>query len=484
MRLLDLIKGVSCEVWGDENIDVSRLFHNSKEVQNGGVFFAIDGTNESGEKYISEAIKNGAKVVVCNQNSSCYGITKVITEDVRLAMSLMANNFYQEPSKSMFIVGITGTNGKTTSTYMLESIYKQSGAKVGVIGTNGIVINGKKYPSEMTTPDPILLQKTLAKMRDEGVDVVVMEVSAHALELQKIRGVMTDIASFTNLTQDHLDFFKTMQNYGQAKLSFFTENYARYGVVNLDDEFGKFIFEKTKIPTLTYSRNVENSKIADIIVRSEKHNITNQEIFVSTPKGSLIFNLNLMGGFNVSNALGAIAVAIMSGVSLDDIKIGLESLEKVDGRFNTYNINGVRVIIDYAHTPDGLENVLRATREITDGKVFSVFGCGGNRDATKRPIMGRISGENADYTIITSDNPRFENPKEIARQIEAGIVNEYEVCLDRKKAIIRAIELAKQGDSVVIAGKGAEDYLDVEGNKIPYSDKGVVEEIIANLEMK
>ena len=489
MLLKELLEDVECEfsVIGNENQYFKGLYHNSKEVKEDGLFFAISGTNVNGAEYVNEAIENGAKVIVSEKELELPdGVTNILVKDVREAMSLFACSYYDNPSLDLFVIGITGTNGKTTSTFMISSIFKEAGKSVGIIGTNGIYINGKHYPSSFTTPDPILLQETLSKMRSYGVDVVVMEVSAHALELQKIRGVMTDIALFTNLTQDHLDFFESMENYGNAKKKFFNRSYSRYGVINLDDSFGKNIFETSNIPMLTYSRNQSQKKLreADIFILEEKHNTTSTTFKISSPKGVQDFRINLSGGFNVSNALGAISAGIIAGIPLEKISKGLNRLQKVAGRFNTYDVGGVRVIIDYAHTPDGLENILKATREITDGEVYSVFGCGGNRDAGKRPIMGKISSELADYTIITSDNPRFEHPDEIAAEIERGmdVGAMHSVILDREAAIKLAISMAKKGDSVVIAGKGAEDYIDMLGVKTHYSDGEVVEEIINELE--
>lgn len=484
MKLSKVLSNVDTKGEYDD-IEIEGLYHNSKEVKDGGLFFAIDGTKVSGREFALEAVKRGAKVII--SSSKIEGlpseVINLVSEDTRLAMSLCASNFYEEPSRDMFVLGVTGTNGKTTTTFMLESVFKEAGNKVGVIGTNGVFIDDKKIDSNLTTPDPIYLQKTLAKMREEGVDVVAMEVSAHALELKKTRGVMTDIALFTNLTQDHLDFFSNMQSYGEAKAKLFEEGMSRFGVVNIDDSFGRYLQNAASVPILTYSQKKESG--ADIIADKVRHNTTNQTFDVITPKGRIKITLNLCGGFNISNALGVITAALMSGIELGAIKKGLEKLEMVEGRFNTYDVNGVRVVIDYAHTPDGLMNILSATREITSGKLISVFGCGGNRDRGKRPIMGEISEKLADYTIVTSDNPRFEKPEDIANDILEGMkTSSHLVSLDRKKAIKLAVAMANEGDSVVIAGKGAEPYLDMLGVKTPYEDKKVVEEILEEIKNK
>jgi len=483
MKLSEILKDVDFEyeLMGEDK-EVLGLYHNSKEVKENGMFFAINGGTVNGEDYIQDAIKNGAEVIVTNNKDvKVEKATLVYAHNVRLAMSLCASNFYKNPSQEMFIIGVTGTNGKTTTTYMLKKILETAGKKVGVIGTNGIVIGDEILESEFTTPDPILLQKTLRYMEKKGVDVVCMEVSAHALELQKIRGLMTDIALFTNLTQDHLDFFETMENYKNAKRKFFDKNLSSFAVINIDDPFGYELSNDINLPVVKYSREEKNTNFseADIVAVNNQHNTNSQTFLVKTPKGEQLIDLKLCGGFNVSNALGAISASLMCGIDLKVIAKALSSLQSVSGRFNTYDVNGVRVIIDYAHTPDGLENVLRATREITEGKVYSVFGCGGNRDKTKRPIMGRISEELADYTFITSDNPRYEKPIDIIFDIKNGFNgNNYQIEVDRASAIRQAILKAQTGDSVVIAGKGCEPYIDQCGVKSPYQDEKVVKELI------
>jgi len=470
MKLKDILKNINCEIFGDENINVENLSHNSKEENHNGIFFAINGGKVNGEDFINEAIKNGAKVIV-SENKIKTDITNVVVDDIRKAMSLLAGNFYLNPANSMLIIGVTGTNGKTTTTYMMKSIFEKAGKKVGVIGTNGIVINNQKYESSFTTPDPILLQKYLAKMKENKVNVVCMETSAHALELQKLWGVMTDIALFTNLTQDHLDFFKTMDNYFESKRKYFTNEYSRFGVVNVDDYYGKLIFENAQIPLITVSRKKNNDENyqSDITANNEQHNNSNQTFDVKSMKGDFSVKLNMLGGFNVSNALLAIAAALMADIDKKHIIDALENLEMVEGRFNTIDVDGVKVVVDYAHTPDGLENILKSAREITQGKLISVFGCGGNRDRDKRHKMGEISSKLADVSILTSDNPRNENPINIIKDIQSGFKGgNYIIEDDRVSAIKTALEVAKKNDTIVILGKGQEKYIDIDNRKIPY----------------
>ena len=476
MELKELLKDIKCDVYGDENIIIDNLTHNSKEENKNGVFFAISGDNFNGEEFCIEAIENGAKVIDSSKKEN-YNCTKIVVKDVRKAMSIMARNYYLNPADKMLILSVTGTNGKTTTTYIMKSIFEEAGKKVGVIGTNGIIINNKKTASDFTTPDPILLQKTLSEMLEKGVEVVCMETSAHALKLQKLWGVMTDIALFTNLTQDHLDFFKTMDNYFDAKRKYFTSDFARFGVVNIDDPYGKIIYETSEIPLISYSK--EQKSNADVFAENIVQKENDQEFLVSSMKGDFKVNLNMLGDFNVSNALCAISAAVMSGVETKHIVNALKKMEKVEGRFNSYFIDGVRVIIDYAHTPDGLENILKSAKSFTNNKLISVFGCGGNRDKSKRRIMGKISTSIADLTIITTDNSRFEDPIEIMEEIESGVVNEnYILEVDRVLAIKQAINKACYGDTIVISGKGAENYFDILGEKVPYITDAKIIELI------
>lgn len=483
MILKEMIDLSYMTVYGSDNIDIVGLSNLSKKIKKGYMFFALEGTSVDGKAYALEAVKNGAVAVVSRYKINLpLGITNIVCTDERKAMSEMSACFYGYPAKELFIIGVTGTNGKTTTTYMLESIFKYAGKKVGVIGTNGVLICGQKITTNMTTPDPILLQEIFAKMREKGVQIVCMEISAHALQLQKIWGVMTDIALFTNLTQDHLDFFLSMENYGSAKAKLFTREMALVGVVNMEDEFGRKLYQKSLIPILTYARKSTSKQKAAIISFDEKETDFGQEFMVKVLGKKQKICLNLSGKFNISNALASIGAAFIYGLELDTIAKGLETLKEVEGRFNFYDLNGIKVVIDYAHTPDGLLNILKSAREITAGKVISVFGCGGNRDSTKRPIMGSISEKFSDYTFITTDNPRYENPFDIAKEIEMGMKKAtHEIEVDREKAIFKAIKKASFGDIVVISGKGAEDYIDVCGEKHFYQDKNVVLKIKSQL---
>lgn len=477
MRLRDIVKGVNAQIIGNEDLEITGLCHQSQQARPGYLFFAIDGTRVNGLDYAGEAIANGAVAVVAQRDAD-LGCTIIKTDDVRAAMSQMASNFYGNPSRQLLMVGVTGTNGKTTTTYMLRSIFEAAGKKVGIIGTNGVYILGQKVGYNMTTPDPIQLQFYLCEMVKNGVEICCMEVSAHALELQKLWGVMTDIALFTNLSQDHLDFFKSMEEYFMAKAKLFNKNMCRMAVINIDDDYGRRLFNKADVPVLTYGMREENSSLADIFLKKQSHNNHNQQLCIKTPKGCLDVELNLLGGFNIQNAMAAIGGAMLAGIEPEYIVKGLASLSGVDGRFNTIERGGVLFVIDFAHTPDGLENILRSARELGNGRLIAVFGCGGNRDCLKRPIMGKIASGLVDFFVITSDNPRYEDPLSIAVQIAGGAVKEnYIIEIDREAAIKKAFALAQKGDVIVVAGKGAEPYMETMGQKVHFSDRKIIEKL-------
>jgi len=479
MDLKKILNEIDYKFYGEtEDVDINNLQHNSSKVQDGDMFFCLKGNNFDGHDWGIEAALSGAKVIVSDHKLNLPNmIANVVVKDTRMAMAECAANFYGCPAKYMKIVAITGTNGKTTSTYMVDSILKTAGIKTGLIGTNGVFVGEDKFETNMTTPDPIELQKLLKIMMDRGVEVVIMEMSAHALELQKNRGIMSDVAVFTNLTQDHLDYFSSMEKYGEAKKKLFTKDAAKIAVLNMDDVYANEILKNINIPYVTIGIGED----FDFSASKIKHEQVGQKFKISHNKKEFNIEINLDGKFNVSNALGAIAVAKLLGVPDKKIQKGLKNLKSVPGRFNTFIIGGKKFIIDYAHTPDGLANILCATREILqkNGRIISVFGCGGNRDKTKRPIMGALSTELAEVTVITSDNPRFEDPMDIIHEIEDGVHlgKDYYIEPDRRKAIKLAFSLASSNDIIVVSGKGSEDYIDKGGVKTHYSDSETIEEI-------
>lgn len=473
MKLYSLLKNLNCRVLGNTIIEIGGLYHKDTEVKENGLFFCLRGTRVDGNEFVLSAIANGAVAIVTEQElQNLRGITQIIVKNAREAMSLLACKFYGYPASKLHLIGVTGTNGKTTITNIISYVLECVGLKTAIVGTNGIFFRGKKYDTGMTTPDPIELQKYFSLMVKNKIEYVCMEVSAHAIELHKIDGCVFDEVVFTNLTEDHLDFFKTMQNYYQAKAKLFTSKYARFAVINSDDEYGKQLLERINIDHIAYAINND----AEIRATDVKMNGTLQSFMLNNFG---LLELAMLGKFNVYNALASIGVLKKLGISEAEIIEALKNMQPVEGRFNSFDVNGKIVVVDYAHTPDGLKNVLNACRELVGkNKIYSVFGCGGNRETQKRKIMGEISSTLADFTIITSDNPRFESRESIAKDIESGIVNDdYVIELDRVCAIKKAVDMAEVGDIVLVAGKGAEPYIDENGTKIPYSDLIEVEKL-------
>ena len=480
MKLCDIVKEKEAVIFGDGETEVFGLSHNTNELKAGDMYFCLKGTKVDGHDFAFDAVKKGASVIVSEKRLELpEGATNVVVGSTRRAMAEFASEFFLNPSKDMIVIMITGTNGKTTTSYMIAKIFESAGKKVGVVGTNGVFVGSKKHESGMTTPDPIFLQQMLAEMKDSGVQIVVMEMSAHALFYEKNWGVMSDISIFSNLTQDHLDFFLDMQSYGQAKKKLFSKKHSKFAVLNADDEFTREIIDGIDIPYVTYARSHD----ADFALASSCDNFVGQTFDVLFDGGRLDAKINLAGLFNISNALSAIAAAKLCGVSNEHIRSGLLKLESVPGRFNVKIAAGKKWVIDYAHTPDGLVNILSSARELLNkangGKLISVFGCGGNRDKLKRPLMGEISSRLSDITVITSDNPRFEEPERIIDEIASGVNAGAKVFkeVNRKKAIALASKLAGENDIIVVSGKGAEDYIDIQGEKVHYSDNEAIEEL-------
>ena len=475
MKLSQLLAGVPVKeiINNDENLEISSLTLSSTECESGALFFAIRGGSHDGSNYISDVELKGAVAVVTECALKCT-LTQVIVPDVRASMALIASNFNYNAHKELKIIGITGTNGKTTVTKMIAEVLKASGKRVATIGTLGVFMNGVKTHSTLTTPDPIELHRIFQIALLSGIEYVVMEVSAHALALRKLQGVHFEVVAFTNFTQDHLDFFGSMENYKSAKKLLFSKEYASFQVINVDDPVGIELIRETKVPFATYGiLNPSDVFAIDYETRSGTRAVINcfDDVFeIYTP---------FSGDFNLYNTLTAITVLRLLSIKSEQIVKAFFRMEEVEGRFNIIGSHK-RVIIDFAHTPDGLKNLLESARKLTDGRLIVVFGCGGNRDATKRRIMGRIAGELADFTVITSDNPRDEEPLTIIKQIEEGhkeVSHDYISIIERAHAINYAVTTASTRDVVVIAGKGAEDYIEERGKKRPYSDKQEVLEV-------
>jgi len=481
MNLVNILKGIDYEIiQGKTDIEINKINYDSRKVKELDIFVCIKGYSTDGHKYIDKAIENGAKVVVIEDDIEIKddNITIIKCFDTRKVLALMGSNYYENPSSKMKIIGITGTNGKTTTAFMIKDILEANSKKVGLIGTIANYIGNEKIHTERTTPESLELQELFFEMVNKGVEYCVMEVSSHSLELDRVYGVKFEVGIFTNLTRDHLDFHKTFENYYKAKFKLF--NRSRIKIINIDDNYGKQVItdlDKLKVDNI-YSFSVkENSNYKTF---DEEMGSRNIKFKVNIEKDEQ-FILNIPGEYNIYNALGALLACYKLGVPIENIKNGIEKVV-VPGRCervaNEYNLP-YEIIIDYAHTPDGLENILRTTKAFTKGKLISIFGCGGDRDKVKRPQMGEISIDIADVTIITSDNPRSEEPMDIIKDIEVGLnKDKYMVIENRKEAIKKAINIATEGDVIVIAGKGHETYQILKNETIHFDEREVVKEIL------
>ena len=485
MKLKDLLIGLNgLKARGDLDINIKGVACDSNKVQKGDLFVAIKGFEEDGHKFINEAIEKGAVAILIEEGCDLKSFkvkedtTVVMAKDTREALAIVSCNFYKNPSKKFKLIGITGTKGKTTTSYMIKEILEKAGKKVGLIGTIEACINGKKLKTnDRTTPESLELQELFSKMVEEKVEVVVMEVSSQSLKLHRVDGCDFDIVVFTNFSEDHISKIEhpNMEDYLQSKLKLF--QMCKVGIVNADDVQG------SKIPRLFPESTITTFGIdnfANVMARDVTVTNTYADFKVKLTDRNERVKVGIPGRFSVYNSLAAICVAKKFQVSPEVIKEALLEV-RVPGRSEMVdNKLEIPIMIDYAHTPESLENILQAVKIYTRGKVICVFGCGGNRDSSKRPVMGEIAGRVADYTFITTDNARNEEPKEIADQIEAGIKKtkgKYSVVLDRKEAIREAIKMANKIDIVVIAGKGHEMYQEIKGEKIPFNEREIVKEI-------
>lgn len=458
---------------------VSGITYDSRQVQAGDVFVCIKGERFDGHDFIQDALDRGA-VGIVGQRSLPPAMPGALVEDSRRALGLIAARFFDYPGAKMGLIGITGTNGKTTTSYLLKSILEEAGYKVGLVGTIQNMIGRDVLPATRTTPESLDLQRLLARMYDDGVEWVVMEVSSHGIELGRIIGCPFDLGVLTNITQDHLDFHGTFAQYLATKTRFFAQLGRGVGpekkrspaaIINGDDEHGRHIGEILSVDVVSYGINLP------AILRAEEVKIDSQGLSFDLryPGGKIAISSRLTGLFNVYNSLAALACGWRLGIEPEVLKAGLEGVRGVPGRFETVDLGqDFSVIIDYAHTPNGLENVLQAARALTHGRIILVFGCGGDRDRSKRPIMGEIAARYGDFVIITSDNPRGEDPMAICRQVEEGVRRgggEYLLEVDRRLAIKRGIDLALPGDVVLIAGKGHENYQIFKDRTIHFDDR-------------
>src|SRR3954454_17632323 len=454
------------------DVEITGLAYSSSDVQAGSLFFCVPGFRADGHDFAPDAVARGAAGLVC-ERSLGLGVPEVVVPDVRAAMGEIAARFYGEPTRELRVVGITGTNGKTTTAFLTRAILEATGTQCGLLGTVKYVVGGEEQEAVRTSPEALDLQRAFRAMLDGGDRACAMEVSSHALELGRSQGIEWACRIFTNLTQDHLDFHTTMEDYFLAKRRLFVEGDAP-SVVNVDDPYGRRLAQQVR--AISYAIDSE----ADYRATDVEFDAGGARFTAVTPDGRAGVRIGLPGLFNVSNALAALASCVQLGVSLHDAAAALADAERVPGRLEPVDEGqDFAVLVDYAHTPDSLENVLRAARELTSGRVHVVFGAGGDRDREKRPLMGAAAVQNADRVIITSDNPRSEEPAAIVEQILGGTGDDVEHEVDRRKAIALAIETAEPGDVVVIAGKGHEQGQEFEnGRKEPFDDVTVAREAL------
>lgn len=477
MKLIDLLKDIEVlETNVELTLDVNDIKYDSRSVGEGDVFVAISGFETDGHKYIPMAMEKGAVVVICQIRPEA-NVPFVRVKNSREALALASKAYFGAPSEQMTMIGVTGTNGKTTSTMLLKHLLEKTiGAKVGLIGTNSNMIGEEEIPAERTTPESYELQKLFRQMLDAGCTHVVMEVSSHALVLDRVAGVHFEVGLFTNLTQDHLDFHGTMEAYADAKAMLFSR--CNHAIINNDDKWATHMIENAKCPVVTYSVESVESTVLARDLRINPSSVKFVALFGDA--GITRIKMPIPGRFSVYNALGVICCGICLGISLADCAEALKTANGVKGRVEVLETDGdYHVLIDYAHTPDALENVIRSMKETAEGRVVALFGCGGDRDKTKRPLMGGIAAKYADFVIVTSDNPRTEEPSAIIEDIVKGMKGQrtpYVVIENRREAIAFAIDNHLPGDVIILAGKGHETYQIIGKEKFHMDEREIVSE--------
>lgn len=487
-KLADMIPLTSCHTEGPVDVDITDVTADSRQVKEGSLFICLVGAHVDGHEFVASAVEKGAKAIVASKKIDVpSNIAVVYVEDTRKAMEDMVPYFFDYPARKMRMIALTGTNGKTTTTHVVAHMLEQAGYKTGVIGTIHALIGHKELPTHNTTPDVIDLERLLYQMAEEHVQYVCMEASSHALVMGRVAGCEFDDAVFTNLTEDHLDFHKTMDNYAKAKAILFhmvsakgqSKNH-KAAWVNADDLYAHVMMDAVDTSVCQLHTYGMNDKNVDLYAYDSHFTGKSSAFKVSYEGKEYQVETRLAGRFNIYNTLGAMGAALSEGIPMETILSAMKTFHSVPGRFEL--IDGGQpftVVVDYAHTPDGLEKILTTAKEITKGRILVVFGCGGDRDKLKRPIMGRIAAKNADVAIVTSDNPRTEDPETIVKEVAAGVEEvkkekpslEVEVIVDRRHAIKRAIELAKDDDIVLIAGKGHENYQILKDRTIHFDDR-------------
>ncbi len=462
-----------------KNVDIQNLTNSSTQNTNQALYFCLKGSKVDGHEYAKEAMDDGAVCLVVEKYLD-LPITQILVDNARSAMSALSAKFYEFDKSKIKFIGVTGTNGKTTTAFITRHILKNLGKRVGMIGTEGTYMGDIKIPSALTTPDPINLHKIIHEMDLNGIEYVVMEVSAHAIALNKIDSIMYDVVGITNITQDHLDYFNTMENYARAKAELFTYKHAQKAIINIDDKYTRAVLKKCDIEHSTLSLN----RPADISLEQSDLKPDSTQAIITINNKQYMLNSSLVGEYNLANTLMAIGFCNVLGFEVSNILQALNSSQLiVPGRLNLVKTpKNNTVVIDYAHTPDGIEKVLTTINQIKTGKLIVVFGCGGGRDSSKRALMGDIATKLGDYVVITSDNPRNENPYQIIADINKGTANRKN-CVniaDRTSAINYALAISNEGDIIAILGKGNEAYQEIKGTKYPFSDYQAVDNYFNN----
>lgn len=494
-QLADLLPAAAIQ--GRLEQEIRAVAHDSRQVVPGTLFVCLSGVHVDGHDFIPAAVRQGAVAVLVEKDVAAAGyegITIIKVADTRQAMQAIVPYFFDYPGRKLRMIGVTGTNGKTTTTYLIRSILQQAGHKAGLIGTIQTMIGDQILPVKNTTPDVIELQSILAEMVDNRMEYAIMEVSSHALALGRIAGCEFDVAVFTNMTQDHLDFHQTFANYREAKAELFrslnkagNKKQGKTAIINWDDPAGKTMAANTDCPVISYGINTTAVLTADSLAVAA----AGSSFSIKGPFGAMPLKLSITGMFNVYNVLAATGAALAEKIDPVIIRQALESFSSVPGRFELVQAGQpFTVIVDYAHTPDGLENVLKTAKQFATAKIIVVFGCGGDRDRTKRPIMGKLAAVYGDIVLATSDNPRSEEPGKILEDIEVGIKDawadghsgkSYQIIIDRRQAITQALQLAGPQDVVLIAGKGHETYQILKDRTIEFDDRQVAREVIREM---
>lgn len=484
------------------NPEINAIHCRSQDVTPGGLFVAVKGFAADGHDYIQQAVENGAAAIVYETPMAVDALSFRV-ENSRKALAELAASFYRRPTEDVMVIGVTGTNGKTTTSYLIESVLQQAGVATGVIGTINYRFGGQVFDNPVTTPESLDLQRIIAQMRDDGVTHVVMEVSSHALDLHRVHGCAFDLGVFTNFSQDHLDYHGDMEHYWACKRKLFTtllpgspKHPPWRAVINVDDVKGRELADDFDLPYIGCGQSAQNG----VRVLSAQFDLNGIQARIDTPKGGLAVRSHLVGRHNLENILNAVGVGVALNIDRSDIAAGIEGLDNVPGRLERVSDNGLRfVYVDYAHTPDALENALLALRALTADRIICVFGCGGDRDRAKRPQMGAIAARLSDLTLVTSDNPRTEPPQQIIEEIVAGVRREcqarygvdqlehsfrgkgYGVISDRREAIRLSVKASRPGDTILIAGKGHEPYQIVGQQKLVFDDRQEAQTALAGL---